>query len=373
MLQALLFLSVPGLILQGVRHVRLLHLVGPVVLAYALGILWGNLGWFPPDAALAMSVAEVAVPLAIPLLLFSTELASWWRLARKTILSFALAMVSVLVTAGLGAMLFAPRVAEAWKMAGMFVGVYTGGTANLTAIGLALGVEQETFVLVNAADILISSLYLLFLLTVAQKVLLRFLPPFQAAGGSSRAAVEVAATVDPAASRPSVAHIGLGLLLAAGTVGVGVGLSFLLTGRISESVVILSVTTLGILASLIRPIRELPGTEPSGQYLLLVFCFAIGSMSDFGKLTAAPTVVLYLAVVLVGAILLHYLLAAFFRIDADTVLITSTAAVFSPAFVGPVAAALGNREVLVPGLTTGVIGYAVGTYLGMALSYLLMP
>ncbi|MFZ5826885.1 MAG: DUF819 family protein [Bacillota bacterium] len=371
LLQALLLLSVPALVLQGVRRVKLLKVIGPVVLCYALGILWGNLGLFPPDSSVAMSVAEVAVPLAIPLLLFSTELASWWRLARTTVLSFGLAMVSVLVTATLGAFLFADQVRDSWKIAGMFVGVYTGGTANLTAIGMALGVEQETFVLVNAADILAGSLYLLFLLTVAQRVLLRFLPPFRGRGEGVTA--QVAAAAEEAPPRPTVVQVLLGLLLAAGLVGVSVGLSFLVAGRIVEGVVILAITTLGIAASLYRPIRLLPGTDASGQYLLLVFCFAIGSMSDFQKLTAAPTIMLYLGVVLVGAILLHFFLAALFKIDADTVIITSTAAVFSPAFVGPVAAALGNREVLVPGLTTGVVGYAVGTYLGLALSYVLMP
>jgi uncharacterized membrane protein len=66
-------------------------------------------------------------------------------------------------------------------------------------------------------------------------------------------------------------------------------------------------------------------------------------------------------------------LAAIFRIDTDTVLITSTAAVFGPAFVPTVAAALKNRAIIVSGLTTGVVGYAIGNYAGIALAYLLKP
>jgi uncharacterized membrane protein len=70
---------------------------------------------------------------------------------------------------------------------------------------------------------------------------------------------------------------------------------------------------------------------------------------------------------------MHFALAALFRIDADTALITSTATIFGPPFIGPVARALRNRELMVSGLTTGIMGYAVGTYLGLAVAWLLRP
>ena len=51
----------------------------------------------------------------------------------------------------------------------------------------------------------------------------------------------------------------------------------------------------------------------------------------------------------------------------------STATIFGPPFIGPVARALRNRELMVSGLTTGIMGYAVGTYLGLAVAWLLRP
>jgi len=47
--------------------------------------------------------------------------------------------------------------------------------------------------------------------------------------------------------------------------------------------------------------------------------------------------------------------------------------VFGPAFVPTVATALKNRAIIVSGLTTGVVGYAIGNYAGIALAYLLKP
>jgi uncharacterized membrane protein len=45
-------------------------------------------------------------------------------------------------------------------------------------------------------------------------------------------------------------------------------------------------------------------------------------------------------------------------------MITSVAFICSPPFVPVVAGALKNRHIIVSGITIGIIGYAVGNYLG---------
>lgn len=62
------------------------------------------------------------------------------------------------------------------------------------------------------------------------------------------------------------------------------------------------------------------------------------------------------------------LLSKAFHIDADTALITSTAGIYGPAFIVPVADAMDNREVVLPGLICGIIGYAIGNYLGIGIA-----
>ena len=59
------------------------------------------------------------------------------------------------------------------------VGVYIGATANMASIMKALNVDPETFVLVNAYDILICIPYFFFLITKAQPVIGKILPPFK--------------------------------------------------------------------------------------------------------------------------------------------------------------------------------------------------
>ena len=54
-------------------------------------------------------------------------------------------------------------------------------------IGTALGARKETFLVLNASDVLVGGAYLLFLLTVAQRLLHLLLPRFQAQGEAEAA------------------------------------------------------------------------------------------------------------------------------------------------------------------------------------------
>jgi uncharacterized membrane protein len=71
-----------------------------------------------------------------------------------------------------------------------------------------------------------------------------------------------------------------------------------------------------------------------------------------------------------GTMLLHAVFCKLLNIDTDTFLITSVSAVCSPPFVPVVAKALNNKEIILSGLTTGIIGYAIGNYLGVGFAYI---
>jgi len=72
-----------------------------------------------------------------------------------------------------------------------------------------------------------------------------------------------------------------------------------------------------------------------------------------------------------ASLLLHALLCRVFRIDVDTFLITSVAALMSPAFVPMVARSLRNPGILMSGMATGILGFAIGNYLGISVALLL--
>lgn len=172
--------------------------------------------------------------------------------------------------------------------------------------------------------------------------------------------------------KTSLRQLGLGLLLAVVVVGSAVGLAQLLPQAYRDAVTILVLTTAAVVLSLDPRVRKLEGTHDAGQYVLLIFCVAVGSTAKFDELLSSSLVILaYTAVIMFGSALVHVALAALLRIDRDTVIITSTAAIFGPAFIGPVASSLKNRELVVSGIATSLVGLAVGNYAGLLVAWIL--
>lgn len=362
-LQIAAYLVIPAVAKFACDRVKVLKALGPVVLCYAVGIVAANLPFLTIEAKPAMSVNEGAVALAIPLLLFSTEVKKWLSLARGLLVAFGLACLSAIAAATIAGFTFRSSTDEWWKVAGMLVGVYIGGTPNMNAIGIALETKSETFVLLNAADVVVGGAWLFVLLTFAQRALLLFMRPFVSPEQHGEATAIAAPALWSVKSLPSTVT---GLALALGCVVASAGLAIGVTGKMDGTVVMLALTTLAIALSLVERVRSLPTTGVLGEYLLLVFCVAVGSLADVSKLSGASVPLLLFVVMVVGlSVVFHIALCKLFRIDVDSTLISSTAAIFGPAFIPPVAASLKNRALLGPGITLGLAGLALGTYLGL--------
>lgn len=167
---------------------------------------------------------------------------------------------------------------------------------------------------------------------------------------------------------PLLAASGLSLLI----MGVSYGLSRLFPTEFSTAAIVLLITTLGILFSFITAIKSIQKTFQTGMYIILIFCLAVASMADVRQLVNISfNLFWYVGLAMFGSLILHALLARIFKIDADTVIISGSALIFSPPFVSVVAGALRNREVILTGLIVGIAGYAVGNYPGVLLAYAL--
>jgi uncharacterized membrane protein len=358
-------LAYPVILNQGEKRFKVIGLISPIILCYATGLLIANQPFFEVQTKLVTTITEVAVPMAIPLLLFSTNFKQWISGARSTILSFGLCVLAVMIMAASGAFLFKNDLGDTWKLAGMMVGVYTGGTPNMSAIGLSLNVPEEAFILLNASDLVWGAIYLLFLMTLAKPILEKLLPP------SNQAPFEEA-DESLASKRTPRKYFILMFALSAAILGSAVGLSSWLFEELSAIFILLFVTTVGIALSFNTTVHKSPGSYRLGDYFLLVFCLALGCLADVSLLVeSAAQTLLFTGFVMLGAIILHILFAYFLRIDRDTVIITSVAGIYGPAFVGPIAKILNNRNVVLAGMTTGLIGYAIGNYLGIGLALFL--
>jgi uncharacterized membrane protein len=365
-----LALLVPFVIIKLENKIKLIEWSSPIVCCYAAGILLGNILGPIWDLSLARTLSEVSVMLSLPLLMISVDLMGWFKLAKTTIISFVILIVCVMLVSYLVGMFFRDHDPEVWKMAGMLTGVYIGGTANLTAIGKILGVREDVFVMLNAVDLVFGGIYLLFIMSAGVKILTRILPAFDHTG-IDEGEMDLVHWRMLSLKKKSV-HSVLLLLLSGGIVGISVLLSKWLTGEEVPSIIILGLTSLALLFSFNKKIRHFEGSQEWGQYFLMVFCVAVGSLANVSQLiSGSPWYFLFTGLILFGSIVLHFLCCYLLKIDRDTAIITSTAGIFGPAFVAPMSQVLKNKAILVSGVTTGLVGIAVGNFVGVAVAYLI--
>ncbi len=353
---------------------KIIKQVRPIILCYIVGILIGNSGLLPAGSRQVLdTISTATVALSIPLMLFSLDLTQWRELTGKAGLSMFFAFIAILISSTLCFLLFRGIVEEGAKMAGLVVGVYTGGTPNMAAIQRALQINSETYLAVHTADVAVGGIYLLILMTFGKRVFRAILPAYRD-NYTARTEIETLSLqsmkqmVKQRAFPSILKSFGLAVLV----VALGAGASLLIPGEASTVVAILGITTIAIALSFIPRVRKLAYSFQTGEYIILIFCTVVGSMADFSLLVnILPTILGYVTVAVLISITIHVLLCRIFSVDADTMIITSTSAIFSPPFVSAVAVAIGNRNIIFAGITTGIIGYAAGNYLGVLLANLL--
>ena len=373
------FCLIPSGVLWLCRKYAFLKKIGPVMLLYGLGIIIGNIGLMPEQMpAVQELLSNAMVPLAIPLMLFGCTFNM--KGARSQILALVTGMISVATAVVIGYFIFGRDLPEGAKIGGMLTGVYTGGTINLAALKTMLGVDDGTYILINSYDILVSFLYLSFLLAIGIRLFRKFLPnSLGAFTAKDEAAIrnemdkEDRKPVRSFFTRIGLAYTSKLLGLTLVIVGISAGVALLLPSSMFMTIFILMLTTLGIACSFIKKIHNMKYSYDIGMYFIYIFCIVVASMADLSKLNLAAGMELlgYLLVAVFGSLLLQVIFAKIFRIDSDMMVIASVTFINSPPFVPMMAAAMKNKDVLIPGLTIGVIGYAAGNYLGFLMSQLL--
>jgi len=376
----LFYFLFPAILLYFSTKLPVINKIGVVVICYAGGLIIGNLNLIPGSiSGLQDTIMGITILLGIPLVLFSENVIKWAKMAKITFISLLLGVVSVVILVFIGHYFFNDKIPEIWKISGMMIGVYTGGTPNLAAIAGALNVEKELYLLTHTAELIIGAFVLLFLLTGAKPFFSLWLRPYQESGNGNQPAINVSdfESYTDFFRRSNLISVLKAFGIAVLILAIGYGLTFLFEGETKNTVAILSVTTLGIGFSLIPAVNKIKSSFQLGMYFIYVFCVIVASNADVVALFRVDNIdllsnlLLYIFVVITGSFLLHALLSWIFKINVDDFIITSTALSNSPPFVPVVAAAIRNKEVVVPGMIIGVIGYAIGNYLGVAIAYFL--
>ena len=360
--------------------------VGASLIAIVLGAILSNLGLVPVSSPVYDMIMGPVTSLAIAWLLLSVNLADVRKAGGRMLGAYALAALGTAAGAFTAAILFAGVFGDdGWRLAGVLTGTFTGGSVNFVSVGRAVELSDRLFAGTTAADALITGLWM-----GATLLIPLWLGRFYPAPPEG-----VVRPRDPAAHREPHDHEGLGpagkgdpegvphpfflkeavstldlAILAAVGVGLLMASSFLGT-LIPGIPAILWLTTLALAVGQLRGMARPRGAFPLGTLALHFFFVVIGILSRVSEILAVGVEVFWLTLVVV---LVHGVVVygggRLARLDVATLSVASQAAVGGPSSALAVAVSREWRGLILPGIIVGLLGYAVGNYLGIGVALL---
>ena len=361
--------------------------IGTVIMAYAVGILlsfvFSFTNFLSADEALSLSkiqktLMDIAVPLAIPLMLFSSDFKIWTKSLPKAATTLLMGIIAIIASVLVSFFIFKNSgIPTLHKIGGMMTAFYTGGTMNFSAVSSALKTDETIITLTLTSEMLIMFPLLVFLTAGGYKLFRWLLPAkdeFHVCDSDETkdAKIKDLENYEGMFTGNLFSKTLLGFLLSLCFLLAGAGLSLLITGKLNELVVILTITTLAIIASFNKKIRNLPKTFELGMFFILIFSVIVASLFDISMFNSnAVNIFLFVLCITLSSIVIHGILCRFTKVPGDLFTVAHIALLCSPPFIPPLVAAMGNRKVLISGITIGLIGYAVGNYFGVGMAYLL--
>ena len=380
MIVILYLIIVPLLVVLAAKKWPVIEKISPMVILYIIGLTVGNIGIIGESAkSICTNVSNVTVLLSIPLMLLGCDFRNW---STGTVLKvFFVGLFSVLAVTVAGFFMFRSQAVSAGldtadfaRVSAAMTGIYTGGIPNFAPVAKAVNLPEHLFLLVSGYDLVVTSLYLIFIVALGRP-LVRWLFHKKVDVNTAQNTQEetVSTTSENKFFWQKVGNRAVGIGVAILLVAAAYGLSLILPLDNSTAVIIITLTTLSLLLSFWKPVKKLEGTFDVGLYFVYVFCLAVATMVNVHDLEFSKYlfILYYIAFAVFGSLVLQILFAKIFKIDGDMTLAASISLINSPPFVPMVAAVLHNKEVILPGIAIGLLGYAVGNYLGIGMFMLL--
>ncbi|SBO42218.1 DUF819 family protein [Cyanobium sp. NIES-981] len=339
--------------------------LGMTLLVLFLGLLATNLlGWRPDPAAEAV-VNGPLTSLAIALLLLAVDLRRVWPGAQRLLGPFAVAVLGAVAGTALGGLLLRGVLgSDLAALSGLFTATFSGGSLNFVSVARTLRPPESLVLIATAADHVVFSVWFLISLALGRG---------QGPGEAEQARSHTG--WDPGHDHPRA------LLSRAGGAALLWGVVIVVLSQATTGVLqrwwagvpgILVLTTIALVAAQVPAVARARLSYPLGLLLIQPFFTVIGLSSPVQGLLGEGRWVLLLAVVVVATQAACVLLVGRWRgWPAADSLVGCQAAVGGPSTALALAGALRRPDLALPGVAIGLLGYLVGTYLGLAMAAVL--
>ncbi|HBU61137.1 MAG: hypothetical protein CMH91_03270 [Oceanicaulis sp.] len=330
-------------------------------------LLAAQFGVIPRSAPLYGTIWTYLVPLAIALFLLKADLIKVFTEGGRVLIAFLAGMAGTIAGAALAALIVDLGVNEA-RIAGVFAATYTGGSLNFVAVAEAVGLQDSSQLSAALAIDNIFGVGFILLLNLAAGWSLfqrwygwradwlgeRLLPVEDAdAGGASLFGLLSALAVSAAAVAVS------------GAVSTALGIANY------EMLVLTVIVT--VLATLGRSVLAgLKGEDVLAMMFMYLFFAIIGAGADLGEmLQAAPGMFVMVGCIFVVHALAVLAVGRLLKLNYAEMVTASLACIAGPPIAAAIAILFKWRNLVAPGILTGILGYVLGNFAGVGLFTLL--
>ena len=364
-LLSLVFIATFFTLLEKKTKLKFLDYLPPVVLIYALSMILAGNGVFEVNESIngAYTLAKTnLLPAMLFLMLLKIDFSHFLKLGKNLILAYVLTVLSLAVGFISVSILFHFNHAMAVAF-GALVGSWFGGTANMIAVGSALGVTQEAYGYILVVDSVNYTFWVMFLL-----FLVPFAPIFDKFVGASKREIGTLNMQDQP-NKGGKKYLLLSLIAFTAS---------LLTQEIAYPVEFINATTLsvvlassfGVLGSFTK-LRSLNGSSEVASFMLYILIALIGSKAVFESFSAVGIYVFAGFMVLVIHAIFMVVSAKIFKLDLFSITVASLANIGGVASA-PILAAAYNKSLVSVGVLMAVMGYLIGTFGGILIGNIMI-
>jgi uncharacterized membrane protein len=359
---------------------RLFRVVPLLVFCYFVPALLSNAGVIPFESALYVFIRRVLLPASLVLLVLSTDIPAVLGLGRDAVILFLAGTLSIalggpLAFAALGWMFPTEALDQAWRGLAALCGSWIGGGANFVAVGESAGASAATMSLMVVVDVAVANVWTAVLLLFAgrEQIMDAKIAADRTRIDDVRARVE---RYQAEVARPTnLGEMLLILTIGLGTTGIVTWVARYLPdiGTIVNGFtwVVCLVTAVGVALSFTR-LRRLEGAGAStvGSVFLYLLVATIGASAQFSHVADN------LPLLAVGALWMTFHAAVMLGVRRALGAPVFFLAVGSQANVGgaasaPVVAAAFHPALATVGVLLAVLGYVLGTYVGIVDAFVL--
>lgn len=310
------------------------------------------------------------IPISIPMLLFSTNITKIIKESGKLLVAYIIGAIGIVIGCFI-AYSFIDLGEDSGNTAGVIAATLVGGSVNFIAAAKILNFSTNPlFTATIAVDNFVSNLYTLFLfLTPSIIFLSRFFVKPKQENLEDMKDVQQEKEFPITLERIAVSLFIAALIAALGSM-TAPPLQNLLQTDLNLS--LLLITIFAVVAANLFP-KHLIALEKTsfslGMWMMYVFLAVIGAATNLEQiLSIGPSVLLFYITIMLFHFVFLVSLAKLFKPDVYEVVVSSAANIMGPSVAAPMAASMGRKKLVTPGILVGILGYVIGTFIGVSIA-----